>query len=236
MNQLDSPLHYLQIEIVKKLTLSPKLRFNELLIDGLESEHMNYHLQKLVNLKFVSKDGEYYLLSDSGKDYSNLMDDDIKVLEKQPKTSILLRGIRFNEETKEVEHLLTKRLRHPYFGKIGRVTGKVRFGESLVEAAQRELFEETGLNAKTFELENIYHKIRSRADGEFVQDVIFYMFLVKDFSGDFIDRLPHQENFWMSEKTFRAGDFDTYDDFEFDNSLKPAKLKLVENVGVAEGY
>jgi hypothetical protein len=44
-------LHYFQKDLLKKLTLSDKpVRFNELLIEGLESEHMNYHLQKLIEL------------------------------------------------------------------------------------------------------------------------------------------------------------------------------------------
>jgi len=39
-------LHNFQNDLLRKLTLSKEdLRFKDLLIDGLENEHMNYHLQ-----------------------------------------------------------------------------------------------------------------------------------------------------------------------------------------------
>ncbi len=234
MNELN--LHYIQIEILKKLALNPSARFNELIIESLESEHMNYHLQKLKTYKLVKKDGDLYSLTDKGKDYTNLMDDDVKFVEKQPKTSVILNAVRLNPETNEIENLLSKRLRQPYFGKVGRLTGKVQFGETLQQAAQRELFEETGLKAKNFTIERIYHKLRHREDGEFVQDVIFYGFFITELEGQLIS-LPYQENFWISEKEAKLrNDLDFFDDFKFEERLKPKELEIKESVDVAKGF
>jgi|SRR5690606_5389999 len=231
---MNIELHYLQIEIIKKLALDPKLKFNSLIIEGLESEHMNYHLKKLIQLGFVEKQGEHYSLSDKGKDYSNLMDDDIKIVEKQPKSSVLIKGVRNNHG--RFEHLLSKRLRQPYYGKVGRLTGKIRFGETFMEAAKRELYEETGLKAKTFVLEEIYHKIRYRENGEFVQDVIFYIFFVTGFKGDFISKLPYQENLWVSKDDINKLQLDLFEDLELEDRLEPRQLKVVEDVNIALGY
>jgi 8-oxo-dGTP pyrophosphatase MutT (NUDIX family) len=128
-------------------------------------------------------------------------------------------------------------LRQPYYGKVGRLTGKVHFGEALKEAAARELYEETGLRAKTFTLEEIYRKIRKREDGTFVQDVVFFIFFVTNFSGKLIAKTPFQENFWATEKNLRnKKKYDLYDDFRFDFSSKPKRLTIRENIAIAEGF
>jgi len=236
MNNVNIKLHFYQKEIINKLTLKPGLRFNELIIENLESEHMNYHLKQLINMGLVAKKNSKYDLTDSGKDYSNLMDSETELIEKQPKTSIVINGVRNNKKG-EIEHLLIKRLKQPYYGKVGRITGKVRFGETLKEAAERELYEETGLKAKSLVLENVYHKLRKRKSGEWVQDVIFYVFFCKGFSGKLITKNPIQENFWSTKKEFeKRKDVDVFDDFEIDDRYEPQKLWLLESVDAAKGF
>ncbi|NCS32452.1 hypothetical protein GW793_03075 [bacterium] len=95
---MEKKLHFLQKELLRKLTLSPTLRFNELLIEEIESEHMNYHLKQLIEQNLVKKINGEYALTDSGKDYSNLLDDNMEHLEKQPKCSIIINGIRKNKQ------------------------------------------------------------------------------------------------------------------------------------------
>lgn len=237
MNNMNVKLHKYQRELIKKLILARSCQFNELLIEGLESEHMNYHLKQLIDLGFVKKSSSKYTLTDSGKDYSNLLDDEVEIVEKQPKTSVIIRGIRKNAKTGEIEHLLNRRLREPYYGKVGRLTGKVKFGETVEEATARELLEETGLQAKTFVLDEIYRKMRHREDGTFVQDVFFYIVLVKDFKGTLIEKTKFQENFWISEKDAKNDDsIDLYDDFEWVNDLNPRELKVTQNLAEAEGF
>lgn len=229
-------LHYYQKDLIKKLTGSKSLRFNELLIEGLESEHMNYHLKKLVELKLVVKTKQHYVLSDLGKDYSNLMDDEMEMVEKQPKTSVIIRAVQRNKQN-EIEHLLCKRLRHPYFGKVGRLTGKVRFGETLEQAARRELYEEAGLEARNCTIDNIYRKIRHREDGTYVQDVMFYTLLLTGFSGQLIKQTQWQENFWVTTKELqKRTNLDFYKDFEILDTDQPRKLTIQESVDIAEGF
>ncbi len=235
MKNPEVSVHYLQNEIIRRLSLRPKLRFNELIIEGLESEHMNYHLKKLLDLKFVGKDKEYYQLTDLGKDYSNSMDDENKYIEKQPKTSILIRGLRKNKKG-EVDHLLSKRLKQPYYGKIGRLSGKVKFGETLVKAAQRELYEETGLKAEFIQLEEIYHKLRFKNEDNFVQDVVFYVFFMTGFKGKFIKKTSYQENLWISKSEVKKQKLDLFENLVLNNRYKPKRLKLIEDISVADGY
>lgn len=236
MKNINIKLHEYQKAILAKLTSSPLLRFNQLRIDNLESEHMNYHLKKLINWGLVTKSGTGYSLTHEGKDYSNLMDDDIEFIEKQPKTSVLLHVVRRNKRG-QVESLLSRRLRQPYWGKIGRLTGKVQFGETLEGAARRELFEETGLEAHTVVLENIYHKLRYDTEGKYVQDNIFYRFFIKDTYGSFIDKTKHQENIWLTAKEAEDTDkYDLFDDLYIDQRFEPLSLGFTEENKLAVGY
>lgn len=228
-------IHYYQKELIRKLTISEKpLRFNELLLDGLESEHMNYHLKSLINLNLVEKDKNRYRLTNSGKDYSNLLDDDIKAEEKQPKTSVILTIVR--ECNNEQQQLLCKRLRHPYYGKVGRLTGKVRFGESIVDAAKRELYEETGLTSQNISLMGIYRKIR-KEKSDTIQDVFFYIFKIVELKGNLISKTNFQENFWINKEECNKRD-DLYDDFRFDLKgwNKENELFFKENIGKAKDF
>ncbi len=235
MDNINIKLHRYQQQILKQLTKSDHpCKFNDLLIDGLESEHMNYHLKKLLNYKLVKKENNRYELTDQGKDYSNLLNDDIEIIEKQPKTSIIIQAMRKNEKG-EIEHLLSKRKRHPYYGKVGRLSGKVQFGETLEEAIQRELFEETGLKANKLQLKEVYHKLRHREDGTFVQDVIFYILLVTDLKGTLIEETESQKNFWMTRKDVFEKE-DVFDDLVLNEDMEVKELKFSESVEIAEGF
>lgn len=236
MNNTNIKVHRYQKAILLKLAVSSgKMRFNRLLVKGLESEHMNYHLKQLLLLGLVEKADDGYRLTDSGKDYVNLVDSEVDMIEKQPKTSIIVRAVRRNRETGEFEHLLCKRLRQPYYGKVGRITGKVRFGETFEEAASRELVEETGLVAGKFTLEEIYRKMRRREDGIFVQDVIFYRFFAAELDGELIHKTETQENFWAT-KGFVSENCDVYDDLELEDLPKPRPLKYRCSVDIADGF
>jgi 8-oxo-dGTP pyrophosphatase MutT (NUDIX family) len=48
--------------------------------------------------------------------------------------------------------LVQKRLKEPYFGYKGFISGKIRYGEKIFETAKRELKEEAGLDCEEFHL------------------------------------------------------------------------------------
>ena len=239
MNNVNVKLHLYQRKLLQKMAVRERSRFNELLIEGLESEHMNYHLKQLMEVGFVVKEDIYYVMTDEGKDYSNLLDEERDIVEKQPKISVIIRGVRKNKQG-EMEHLLNKRLRQPYYGKVGRLTGKVRFGETFEQAASRELYEETGLRAKTYRLQEIYRKMRHREDGVWVQDVLFAIMWVTEFSGTIIRKTEYQENFWITANELKnRDDLDAYDDLELELENEEDeydRVRFQEVVGVAEGY
>lgn len=232
----ETKLHKLQKLLIEKLMFTPELTFNKLLIKEVDSEHMNYHLKRLVEFRFVEKKGRNYFLTDKGKDYANLLDDEMKIIEKQPKTSVIINAVRKNSKGK-IEFLLYRRLKQPYFGKVGRVGGKVKYGENFKEAAARELKEETGLEAGELVLEEIYRKIRHREDGSCIQDVIFYIFFTNSVKGKLEKKNKFQENFWATKKdVYNNPDIDPFDDIVLNERFKAKKLIFVEYQKLAEGY
>ena len=175
----------------------PTARFAELQkASGLESDHAKFHIKRLVKLGYVNKIGNVYQLSVTGKEYANKLDTDAGVIERQPKVAVLLVVERYNSKTHMMEYLLQKRLKHPYFGFWGAPTGKVRWGETLLDAAARELKEETGLTG-VFEYRGIYHeRVRHQATGEIIEDKLFQLMFCDRFSGELQVEFDGGYNTW----------------------------------------
>lgn len=227
-------LHKYQSEILKKLNLSPMLTFNKLVIKGLVSEHMNYHLKRLISDKYVEKVGTHYSLTNKGKDFVNLLDDDLLEEEKLPKVSVLINCKR-KRENGEYEYLYYKRLRQPFYGKVGMLGGKIHFSETPIDAAKRELCEETGLIATKCKVRGIYHKMRTTPEKEVIMNVIFFEVEVLAFKGTFISKTEFQENFWLTKNELSSRK-DLFDDVISKETVKTQRLQYVLSQGNAEGY
>src|SRR4030042_2817516 len=94
---------------------------------------------------------------------------------------------------------MQQRLKHPYFGFYGFVSGKIRWCETIYEAASRELKEETGLKAK-LELAGIEHKIDYTKDDKLLEDKYFYILKATNISGRFIEVFEGGKNIWLKKK------------------------------------
>lgn len=228
--------HFIQREILGKLMFNPKLKFSELQLDEITSKHFNYHLQKLVEEGFILKDTGYYLLSEKGKGYVGKIDDVRLKIEKQPKVSVGILVRRF-EKGKE-EFLLSRRLKQPYFGKVGGFTGKVRFGETFEDTARRELLEEAGIDGD-FKMSGIVRKMAYKEEGNektFVQDQVMVLFLVENIKGDVILRSKESENFWLAyEKIAKRKDL--YNTFlHFLEISRSKAMRNIEYFAEAEGF
>lgn len=204
MANYSADAHDAQMKVLRCLLLSASSTFSELVkACALSSDHANFHIKKLIDAGFVEhvpKSYGEYRLTKSGKEYANRMDTDEHVIEKQPKLSIVLDII--NAEGK---HLQQQRLKHPYFGYWGRPTGKIRWGETMLEAAARELKEETGLEAD-LRVRGFYHKLDYDVDGNLLEDK--YLCLVQGVNprGELHVETDGQRNEWLSDEEFALKD------------------------------
>ncbi len=200
-----SDLHSVQMKILHRLLFATELRFRDLKVEELTTDHLSYHINKLIEVGLVSKsDIGTYALTDKGKEYANRMDEKTFSTEKQSKTVVLVRVVRLNNEGR-LEYLVNKRLKQPFYGYVGFHTGKTREGELFIETARRELKEETGLSAKLVYVGWFHYIDFKKATGELLRDITFHTFNGYDPEGELISLNEEEgvENFWATKQQIK---------------------------------
>ena len=133
--------------MLRRLRRGQSARFSELMRPtGLTSDSFKFHLRRLQDYGWLQKmpDGSYSL-TPAGKELANNLDEVRRTIQKQPKLSVLIVAERTVDGISQ--YLLQRRLRQPYYGFWGLLSGPVGWGESLEAAAQRELLKQTGFTA-----------------------------------------------------------------------------------------
>ena len=199
-------IHAAQTSILRELLFAPEAGFAQLQRPtGLTSNHFNFHIGRLVELGLVEQPGAgKYRLTVEGKEYANRLDTEERTIERQGKISLLVVPSRRRADG-ETEYMLQRRLKHPFFGRIGFMSGKIRWGETVEAAAQRELMEEAGLRAD-MELKCVYHKTDYTPEGDVLEDKHFYIMQALRPRGEFTERFDSGSNHWHTRPEIRALD------------------------------
>jgi len=211
--------HPIQVTILRHLLFVPSAGFADIQrATDLTSDHFNFHIKKLMDEGYIEKADKLYRLSRKGKEYANRMDTDENEIEKQPKVSVVIVLERTNAQGQR-ESLYQQRLKNPYYGFWGRLGGKMRWGESIVEAARRELLEESGLEAD-FEYKILYHKRDfDTATGKLLEDKIFLCVRATNPRGELTVDFEGGHNEWLTREQFDAKDKSFSSVNEFDELL-----------------
>ena len=192
-------LHETQAHILKELLFHPDRKFSELAPPGVSSDQLAFHVKRLLELNLVNKLGDRYELTAAGKEFANRFDADAPHMriERQAKLGAIVVAIRMNAGKQE--YLMQQRLKQPYYGFYGFVGGKIRWGETLEEAAAREFAEEAGL-AATLIPAGIEHKMDyDKATGELLEDKFFFFFRAEKPHGEFRATFPGGQNAWLTK-------------------------------------
>jgi 8-oxo-dGTP pyrophosphatase MutT (NUDIX family) len=219
----ESRIHSAQTTILRELLFIPTAKFATLQkVTSLESDHVKFHIARLVDLGYVIKTEQSYALTQIGKEYANKLDTDKNQIERQPKSAVILV---IENETGTL--LVQERLKHPYFGFWGFAGGKIRWGETILEAAARELMEETGLVA-TLQYRGVYHELtKSKETGEFLEDKIFQIVYGSRPRGELIVDFEGGHNEWLSEYDLANKD-KKYKSFGLELSVAMGEQSFVE--------
>lgn len=219
----EAKIHDAQTSILRELLFKPTAGYADLQKPtGLSSDHFNFHIKQLVEIGYVEKLGRgKYKLTPRGKEYANKLDTDANVIERQPKAAVIL----------AIEHkgkwLFQERLKHPYYGFWGFPSGKIRWGETILETAARELYEETKLQADCGYM-GIYHEQVFQAEtGEQLEDKIFHVIHCTNVRGTLEERFEGGRNAWMTllEVSRQPKKFESY---KFEADIAAGKIAFIE--------
>lgn len=167
----ESKIHPAQTHILRELLFLPEANFAKLQKPtSLDADHFKFHINRLIEIGYVKKVSHgTYTLTQKGKEYANKLDTDQNSIERQPKSAVIL------VLQKGDTLLVQERLKHPYFGFWGFPGGKIRWGETIIEAGERELLEETGLRT-TLSYRGVYHEhVIDKESKELLEDKIFHV-------------------------------------------------------------
>jgi len=210
---LYAELHPIQQQILTKLMQAPgEQRYSELMIEGVENDLFNYHLQQLVKVGFINKDESRYSLSENGQKAITHLDA-LGNPRQFFKVSVALMVFR-NDNT---ELLVQKRLRNPFYGEITTVAGKVLPGEKVVDAARRKLLEEANLAAQ-FTFIGVLRKIKRNAEHMIFEAVFYHYCVAHDPVGVLSEKNEFGENFWIPSSKFV--------EYEKNNNVDSGELDL----------
>jgi 8-oxo-dGTP pyrophosphatase MutT (NUDIX family) len=188
-------VHKAQTAILRELLFLPEASFSSLQkVVKFDSDYFKFHIKRLVEVGYIAKNknGQYSLTA-KGKEYANKLDTDQGVIERQPKSAVII--VLQNDN---LDVLVLERLKHPFYGYVGYPGGKIRWGETIIEAAARELLEETNLTAK-FIYRGVYHEhVKAEESGELLEDKIFHIVGGKLVGGELIKQFEGGKNYWIS--------------------------------------
>ncbi len=228
------PLHIIQLQILKKLLFSPSLRYSDLKPNpDMENNQLDFHLDSLINQNFVTKTGKNYVLTDLGKEYAGRMDTGETEIAKQSKVCAWVCCTRIKNGNKQF--LIGTRLKQPFYGCQGFLGGKVRFGESIIEAAQRELYEEANLEGNPQIVSLKHFRVFGKETNKLVEDKLMFLCWVENPKGNLTEKNEEGEYHWINKSDlpkYLTNPFEPLEEFlsfvdEMDNFQGQLSIKEV---------
>lgn len=185
-------------DILKKFIYNDKLKYNEIWDKSLcSSSHFDYHLKKLINRNIITKNEEYYELTPTGE--AEIFKIDGLTIENKEKPLVCAFVLAVDGD----KLLLNERLKQPFYGYYNIPGGKVELGETTVECAKREFFEETGLACEP-SLSQIVEKITYDDEtNQITHHMIGYFYKTDKFEGTLDTKNREGKNHWITIEEFK---------------------------------
>ncbi len=143
-------------KVLKTFLYENKLKFSEIEKKiGVRSNKLSYHIKNMVKKGVLTKDGEYYSLSEAFEHLIPYISEKTAVL---PVVLIILKN--------KDEVFLVKRDKRPFKNKLALPAGRIMVGESINDSVKRILKEKYGIkgllkNISSVSLEHVRSKGRA---------------------------------------------------------------------------
>ena len=196
-------LHYLQLEILKKLLFADHLAFSELRPnENIENNKLVFHIEQLLDWKIIEKSDGKYRLTLTGKEYTNRMDTDETKIKQQAKISVIT--CCYKKEAGKNWYLLYTRKKQPFYDHQGFNSGKIMLGEGVLETAKRELKEETNLEGKPEIFTIEHHRVYDTKTKNLLEDKFFFFTRIENPSGEL---RPNNEGLFEWVEESKVGEY-----------------------------
>jgi len=209
-------------KILSHLIHYPKSTFSDLynLNKDFPSNEFTYYLNKLIEEGFIEKDeNKKYSLTIKGKNLEADLDGKTGKQRKKPFLALLL------VIKREDKYLLYHRLKEPYFDFYGFPGAKIDFFEEVLDAARRELHEETNLagDGKIIAISNVRTKENNEELSHFVQFVVLF----DNPKGELIEN--------SIEGKYRFASLSEFIKLDKENKLFPDIMQIIEKANNFNG-
>ncbi|HSH18451.1 MAG TPA: NUDIX domain-containing protein [Candidatus Saccharimonadales bacterium] len=195
----DNRLHKVQVSTLHTLRHRESARYSELMRPtGLDSDVFKFHIRNLVHQGLIQKreDGAY-ILTPNGKEFANNLDESARTTQKQPKLTLRICLSRINEKG-ELEYLFQERRRNPFWGYWDTIGGPILWGESIEDAASRELKKQTGLSASFTVKAFLRVRDFNEDTRELLEDKLFAVLGAREHTGELSNTWHGGHNRWMT--------------------------------------
>lgn len=130
--------------------------------------------------------------------------------------------------------LVQRRKKQPYYNFIGFVSGKVKYGETVIEAAAREFFEETNLHA-TMSLRFVLHEHVYSSSKKLLEDKYFHVIHAHHVSGT-LKNTREGENTWIAKQKLLTLQNTFYDEHDIIALFEENTLQYIEKSYVVDSF
>jgi len=191
-------LHPLQLQLLQRLLFAPSLRYSDLRPNpDIENNQLDFHLDKMIEAGYVAKIETGYALTPAGKEYAGRIDTENTTIKRQGKLGTIIACVRTVKG--EREFLVYTRLKQPFYGCQGFLTGKIQFGENVTETAERELTEETGLSGTAEIVRLIHYRVFHEETQELLEDKYLFLCRIAEPTIELIEKCEEGEYMWVTE-------------------------------------
>ncbi len=194
-------MHRIQKYILAQLAVQQTCRFSQLRPKDVESNHLMYHLRRLMASGWVNKSAGAYALTPTGLlevDRLSSVDSQPRI---QPKIVTLIAC-----SNEAGEWLVYRRARQPFKGLVGFPYGKIHLGEKVGAAAKREFKEKTGVDAALTHRGEVYLTVHDK-EGELISHMLTHVFSGKVTGGTLREASEMGKCFWQDVKKLPAKQF-----------------------------
>lgn len=147
-------MHPIQSRILRELMFHACRRYSDLKPAEVDPALFMYHFRKLLGMEMVAKTEDGYVLTPEGMRQASRTSTETLSLRMQPTICNFIAC-----QNEAGEWLLHTRAYHPFLGLKSFPYGKLHWGESLKEAAGREMLDKTGLQVELALWGNLYLRV-----------------------------------------------------------------------------